>query len=33
MEKVKYHNKRNFKKLGVNSKTAAVTEVRKRKLI
>jgi LuxR family maltose regulon positive regulatory protein len=33
MENVKYHNKQNFKKLGVNSKTAAVTEARKRKLI
>jgi LuxR family maltose regulon positive regulatory protein len=32
-ETVKYHNKQNFKKLGVNSKTAAVTEARKRKLI
>lgn len=33
IENVKYHNKQNFKKLGVNSKTAAVTEARKRKLI
>lgn len=33
VENVKYHNKQNFKKLGVNSKTAAVTEARKRKLI
>ncbi len=33
MENVKYHNKQNFKKLGVNSKTGAVTEARKRKLI
>lgn len=33
LENVKYHNKQNFKKLGVNSKTAAVTEARKRKLI
>lgn len=33
MENVKYHNKQNFKKLCVNSKTAAVTEARKRKLI
>ena len=33
MENVIYHNKQNFKKLGVNSKTAAVTEARKRKLI
>ncbi|MDD3414037.1 MAG: LuxR C-terminal-related transcriptional regulator [Lachnospiraceae bacterium] len=33
MENIKYHNKQNFKKLGVNSKTAAVTEARKRKLI
>jgi LuxR family maltose regulon positive regulatory protein len=32
-ENVKYHNKQNFRKLGVNSKTAAVTEARKRKLI
>lgn len=33
VENVKYHNKQNFKKLGVNSKIAAVTEARKRKLI
>ena len=33
VENVKYHNKQNFKKLGVNSKTAAVTEARKRKMI
>lgn len=33
VENVKYHNKQNFKKLDVNSKTAAVTEARKRKLI
>lgn len=33
VENVKYHNKQNFKKLGVNSKTAAVTEARKRKII
>ena len=33
VENVKYHNKQNFRKLGVNSKTAAVTEARKRKLI
>lgn len=33
IENVKYHNKQNFKKLGVNSKTAAVTEARKRKII
>ncbi len=33
VENVKYHNKQNFKKLGVNSKTAAVMEARKRKLI
>ena len=33
IENVKYHNKQNFKKLGVNSKTAAVTEARKRKMI
>ena len=33
IENVKYHNKQNFKKLGVNSKTAAVTEARKRRLI
>ncbi|RDU24887.1 LuxR C-terminal-related transcriptional regulator [Anaerosacchariphilus polymeriproducens] len=33
IENVKYHNKQNFKKLGVNSKTAAVNEARKRKLI
>lgn len=33
LENVKYHNKQNFKKLGVSSKTAAVTEARKRKLI
>lgn len=33
LENVKYHNKQNFKKLGVNSKTAAVIEARKRKLI
>jgi len=33
IENVKYHNKQNFKKLGVNSKTAAVTEARKRKLL
>ena len=32
-ENVKYHNKQNFKKLGVNSKTAAVTEARKRRMI
>lgn len=32
-ENVKYHNKQNFKKLGVSSKIAAVTEARKRKLI
>ena len=32
-ENVKYHNKQNFKKLGVNSKTAAVTEARKRRII
>ena len=32
-ENVKYHNKQNFKKLGVNSKTAAVTEARKRSII
>ena len=30
---VKYHSKQNYKKLGVNSKTAAVTEARKRRLI
>lgn len=30
---VKYHSKQTYKKLGVNSKTAAVTEARKRKLI
>ena len=29
VENVKYHNKQNFKKLGVNSKTAAVTEARR----
>lgn len=33
VENIKYHNKQNFKKLGVNSKTAAVTEARRRKLI
>lgn len=33
VENVKYHNKQNFKKLGVNSKIAAVTEARRRKLI
>ena len=33
VENVKYHNKQNFRKLGVNSKTAAVFEARKRKLI
>lgn len=33
VENVKYHNKQNFKKLGVNCRTAAVTEARKRKLI
>lgn len=33
IENVKYHNKQNFKKLGVNSKTAAVTEARNRKMI
>ncbi len=33
VENVKYHNKQNFRKLGVNSKTAAVIEARKRKLI
>ena len=33
VENVKYHNKQNFRKLGVNSKTAAVTEARKRKII
>ena len=33
IENIKYHNKQNFKKLGVNSKTAAVTEARKRKMI
>lgn len=33
IENIKYHNKQNFKKLGVSSKTAAVTEARKRKLI
>lgn len=30
---VKYHSKQTYRKLGVNSKTAAVTEARKRKLI
>lgn len=30
---VKYHSKQTYKKLGVSSKTAAVTEARKRKLI
>lgn len=30
---VKYHSKQTYKKLGVNSKTAAVTEARRRKLI
>lgn len=30
---VKYHSKQTYKKLGVNSKTAAVTEARKRNLI
>jgi LuxR family maltose regulon positive regulatory protein len=33
IETVKYHNKQNYKKLGVNSKTAAVTEARRLKLI
>ena len=33
VENIKYHNKQNFKKLGVNSKTAAVMEARKRQLI
>ena len=33
VENIKYHNKQNFKKLGVNSKTAAVTEARKRRII
>ena len=33
IENVKYHNKQNFKKLSVNSKTAAVMEARKRKMI
>ena len=33
VENIKYHNKQNFKKLGVKSKTAAVIEAQKRKLI
>lgn len=33
VENVKYHNKQNLKKLGVNRKTAAVMEARKMKLI
>lgn len=33
VENVKYHNKQNFRKLGVNCRTAAVTEAIKRKLI
>ena len=33
IENIKYHNKQNFKKLGVNRKTAAVTEARKRRII
>lgn len=33
LETVKYHNKQTYKKLGVNSKVAAVNEARKRKLI
>nr|WP_296835605.1 LuxR C-terminal-related transcriptional regulator [uncultured Marvinbryantia sp.] len=30
---VKYHNKETYRKLGVNSRTAAVNEARRRKLI
>lgn len=33
IENVKYHNKQNYKKLGVNTKTAAINEARKRKMI
>lgn len=33
VENVKYHNKQNYRKLGVKSKTAAVMEARNRKLI
>lgn len=32
-ETVRYHNKETYRKLGVNSRTAAVSEARKRKLI
>ena len=30
---IKYYNQENYKKLGVNSKAAAITEARNRKLI